>query len=207
MSISPAHRERLMTVNFVTFGKTGERKEFTLEKKSTVIGRKTDADLRIPIAEISRAHCEITRNGSAVTLRDLGSSNGTFVNGERIDDAIQLAPGDRIRIGSITFIVQIDGKPSNITSAHLAPTAAAKPAAPDGKSAPAKTATADAATELGNAADSAIDDLDDLDIDDLDVDDLSDIDFTEEGSGDLDDLEELSADDLIEEDDDEPKKK
>ena len=44
-------------------------------------GRKADADLRIPLNQISRAHCELTINGSTVTIRDLGSSNGTFVNG------------------------------------------------------------------------------------------------------------------------------
>lgn len=186
-----------MTVVFVTFGKSGERKEITLEKKLTVIGRKTDADLRIPLSEISRAHCEIAMNGKGVTLRDLGSSNGTFVNGERVEEDTELVAGDRVRIGPVTFIVQIDGKPANVTAAQLISRPSA-PAVPDRK------APADAATEVGKASDSGVDDLSDLDIDELDeldVDELSDIDFTEEG-GDLDALEELGEDDLIDDDDD-----
>ncbi len=192
-----------MTVTLVTFGKNGQRKEFTLERKSTVIGRKTDADLRIPLSEISRAHCELTQNGRSVTLRDLGSSNGTFVNDERIEDDTELEPGDRVRIGPVHFIVQIDGDPEDITPEMLKPPAppSTKPAVSSSSS---KEASADAATVAGElSADDALEDIDIDDLDDLDLDDLSDLDITEEGSGEIGDLEELGEDDLIEDDEDE----
>ncbi|HWL93103.1 MAG TPA: FHA domain-containing protein, partial [Phycisphaerae bacterium] len=166
-----------MTVTLVTFGKSGERRDFGLEKKSTVIGRKTDADLRIPLSQISRAHCEVTLNGRGAILRDLGSSNGTYVNDERIEDETVLDAGDRVRIGPIQFLVQIDGEPAKITPDMLA-----APTPPDTKPVPlptsGKRAPANAATEAGSKSTS--DDIEDLDIDaldDLDLDDLSDIDF------------------------------
>lgn len=202
MSIRPAQRERVMTVALVTFGKSGERKDFTLEKKTTVIGRKPDADLRVPLSDVSRAHCEVTLNGKAATIRDLGSSNGTFINGERVDDDVKLAAGDRIRIGSITFVVQIDGEPAKIgIDAVRPPAVQTKPQAATGKK-----AMSDAATEVGaSPADADLDDLDDLDLDDLDMDDLSDVDLSDEGSGALDELEELGEDDLIVDDDEDDK--
>ncbi len=183
-----------MTVTLVTFAKTGQRKDFVLSRHSTVIGRKTDADLRIPLNEISRAHCELTMNGKGVVLRDLGSSNGTFVNGERVDDDHELSAGDKIRVGSVMFVVQIDGQPEEVTPEMFAP-----PAPPAGKAAAARKAAADAPTVAGGAAD-VEDDIEDLDIDeleDLDIDDLSDIDLSDDDSG---ELEELSEDDLIDED-------
>ena len=47
-----------------------------------------------------------------LTVRDLGSRNGTFVNGERVDETI-LEPGDKMQIGPLNFIVQIDGDPQD----------------------------------------------------------------------------------------------
>jgi pSer/pThr/pTyr-binding forkhead associated (FHA) protein len=47
-----------------------------------------------------------------VRIEDLGSSNGTFHNGEKVQDA-QLAPGDTVQIGPVTFLVQIDGVPAD----------------------------------------------------------------------------------------------
>ncbi len=199
MSIRPAKRESTMTVTLVTFSKSGERKSFTLSRESTVIGRKTDADLRIPLNEISRAHCELTMNGKSVSVRDLGSSNGTYVNGERVEDDFELSAGDKIRMGSVMFVVQIDGKPDKVTPAMFAPPA------PTGGAAPARKAAADAPTMASGAADlddADVEDVDVDDLDDLDIDDLSDIDLSDEDSDELGELEELSEDDLIVDEDD-----
>ncbi len=77
----------------------------TLEAGGKVtIGRAADCELRLPSGDASRQHAEIVAGEDGFTLRDLGSTNGTFVNGERVSEH-RLAPGDRIHIGSsaITF--------------------------------------------------------------------------------------------------------
>lgn len=75
------------------------------EGRSVVIGRGRDCDLPIPAPEASRRHCEIACEGNQFIVRDLGSTNGTFVNGEPLNAAHVLRPGDRIEIGNfaITF--------------------------------------------------------------------------------------------------------
>lgn len=182
-----------MMVTLVTFDKSGARKALPLQNASTVIGRKPDADLRIPLADISRSHCEVSLNGGGATLRDLGSSNGTFVNGERIAER-RLKPGDLVKIGPVTFVVQIDGQPEKISAKTLASAAAG-----------GLGASAASKTEVRDPADTDEIDIDDLD--ELDMDDLSDLDLDDEIGGlddtedleDADELEELSDDDLIEE--------
>jgi pSer/pThr/pTyr-binding forkhead associated (FHA) protein len=78
----------------------------------TVIGRREDCDLRIPLGEISRKHCRIIMDGQTLRVEDLGSSNGTYVNGQRVQEAT-VAPGDTIQVGSLAFVVQIDGAPAD----------------------------------------------------------------------------------------------
>jgi serine/threonine protein kinase len=58
-------------------------------------------------AEISRHHARIARSGGAFTIEDLGSTNGTFVNGRQITGAEILSPGDRIQVGATTLVVQV----------------------------------------------------------------------------------------------------
>ncbi len=64
-----------------------------------VMGRSRSCELRLSSGDASRRHAEIVPVTGGFVLRDLGSTNGTFVNGERISER-QLQPGDRIRIGS-----------------------------------------------------------------------------------------------------------
>ncbi len=70
---------------------------------SATIGREPECDLQVLDSEVSRRHAKVTvRDGRAV-IDDLRSSNGTYVNGERILDAYTLVPGDRIQIGEATI--------------------------------------------------------------------------------------------------------
>ena len=71
---------------------------------SCVIGRSRSCNLRLPSADASRRHAEILAGRDGYVVRDLRSTNGTFVNGERIQERT-LRPGDRIEIGGdvITF--------------------------------------------------------------------------------------------------------
>jgi serine/threonine protein kinase len=58
-------------------------------------------------AEISRHHARIARSGGAFAVEDLGSTNGTFLNGRRISGREILSPGDRIQVGATTLVVQV----------------------------------------------------------------------------------------------------
>jgi len=94
------------------FRADGERRSFSIVRDMTVIGRREDCDLRIPLGEVSRKHCRLIKDGDTVRLEDLGSSNGTYHNGQRVQEAV-LAPGDNVQVGPVTFVVQIDGHPAD----------------------------------------------------------------------------------------------
>ena len=67
------------------------------------IGRMPGADLKLTHDSVSRAHAELRRDGSVWTLLDLGSTNGTHVNGSRIIGAVTVRPGDRVAFGHTVF--------------------------------------------------------------------------------------------------------
>ncbi len=102
-----------MDVRLVMFKENGERKDFPLGDGVTIIGRQDECDLRIPLGEISRKHAQLIIHGNSVTLRDMGSANGTYVNNRRIAEQ-DLTPGDHIVIGPVVFTVQINGQPENL---------------------------------------------------------------------------------------------
>ena len=102
-----------MAMSLVLLKKKGTRKSFAISKGITVIGRREDCDLCIPLRPVSRRHCELRQKDGILAVRDLSSSNGTFVNGVLIEE-IQLNAGDFIQIGPLTFTLQIDGKPDDI---------------------------------------------------------------------------------------------
>jgi pSer/pThr/pTyr-binding forkhead associated (FHA) protein len=99
-----------MQAVLVMFRNDGERRSFSISREMTVIGRRQDCDLMIPLGEISRKHCRIIRDGDSLRLEDLGSSNGTFHNGRRVQEAV-LSAGDTIQVGPVAFVVQLDGQP------------------------------------------------------------------------------------------------
>ena len=115
-----------MDVNLVLFKKGGSQKTFSLPDTTTVMGRRHDCDLCIPLKTVSRRHCQLNQNKEAVTIRDLGSRVGTFLNGKRIEEAA-LKPGDYIRIGPLIFLLQIDGEPEKIIPPKPAKPKPAKP--------------------------------------------------------------------------------
>lgn len=101
-----------MNANLILFRHDGSRREFPLKPGATRIGRKDDCDIRIPLAEVSRHHCELISDRRAVRLRDLGGANGTLLNGQRAEEE-ELKAGDEIRVGPLVFLVRIDGRPSD----------------------------------------------------------------------------------------------
>ena len=68
-----------------------------------LIGRAADAALKIPHDSVSREHCRIYEFDGELAVRDLGSRNGTYVNGQRIDRPTFLSPGDELTVGDITL--------------------------------------------------------------------------------------------------------
>ena len=85
-----------MDAILVMFRSDGQKREFPLTHQTTILGRKNTCDLRIPLSSVSREHCEIEIRDDTLYLRDLGSSNGTFHNDERVQEAV-LHAGDRIK--------------------------------------------------------------------------------------------------------------
>jgi pSer/pThr/pTyr-binding forkhead associated (FHA) protein len=100
-----------MDVVLVMFRGEGDRRSFSIARDVTIIGRREDCDFRIPLGEISRKHCRLMKDGDVLRVEDLGSSNGTYHNGTRIQTA-ELAPGDTLQVGSVAFVVQLDGVPT-----------------------------------------------------------------------------------------------
>ena len=72
--------------------------------RALVLGRGAECDVPIPTPRASRNHAEVCFEGDRVVVFDLGSTNGTFVNGERIEVERTLRPGDRIGIGGAEVI-------------------------------------------------------------------------------------------------------
>lgn len=66
------------------------------------IGRNPTNDFRVPEASVSSFHCEISLEKKIITVRDVGSTNGTFVSGTRIRESI-LATGQILKLGSAEF--------------------------------------------------------------------------------------------------------
>jgi predicted component of type VI protein secretion system len=91
------------------------------------IGRGETCHLRPNSEQVSREHAEFVVSATEVTVADLGSRNGTLVNGRAITAAASLKDGDLVQVGPLTFAVSIQGMPA--PAAVAAPAAPSKPAA------------------------------------------------------------------------------
>lgn len=85
----------------------GEETKLPITTKPIVLGRGIETDIRVEDDEVSRAHCAIWLEGEKFLAKDLRSRNGTFVNGQRVNEA-ELKPGDRVRIGQCEFVIEGD---------------------------------------------------------------------------------------------------
>jgi hypothetical protein len=86
----------------------GSNRTYSLKQGGNVVGRGQDADFRLPDTGVSRRHLEITWDGQSATLADLGSTNGTTVNGTPVQ-TWQLADGDVVRIGHSSLVFRTQG--------------------------------------------------------------------------------------------------
>ncbi len=84
------------------------RRVVEITKPDAILGRARGNTIRIPSAEVSRQHCRLRVEDGLVVVEDLGSVNGTFLNGRRLRGAEYVRPGDQIEVGPVTFVVQYD---------------------------------------------------------------------------------------------------
>ena len=112
----------------VTSGpEAGRRVELGVEM---AIGRQ-DGDLVLEDPEVSRRHAVLRRSGESVVVEDLDSTNGTFVNGERIRGPISVSAGDQVRVGRTTLEIEPDLRTDEtIVSMPLRPDPMTLPEAP-----------------------------------------------------------------------------
>src|SRR5947208_2483434 len=75
-------------------------------KDLTIVGRKEDCDVRLDHKSVSKMHCVIAKTDGLLLLRDLGSTNGTRVNGQRVRRAV-LKPDDQLTIAHFKFRVHL----------------------------------------------------------------------------------------------------
>ena len=95
-----------MPLRLLEPGQKGEPvREIPILGGEFLLGRGTDCDLRLHDTAISRHHCLIRVRGQEVNLVDLGSSNGTYLNGTRVLSQTALQTGDEIRLGDHRYIV------------------------------------------------------------------------------------------------------
>jgi hypothetical protein len=99
-------------------------REFVLHKDHILIGSDPTNDLVISEDTVSRHHASITRREARYELADLNSTNGTFVNGQRLTGSTWIDKGDQVRFGEARFVFSTSGAPA--TSAVGKPTRVAK---------------------------------------------------------------------------------
>ncbi|MBI3965260.1 MAG: RDD family protein [Chloroflexi bacterium] len=119
---------------------------FSLDEGPLSIGRQAGNVIVLSDGEISRRHAEIDRRSGRLVISDLGSANGTFVNGQRLQGSHALAAGDRVEFGSIRAVVQDETDTAAVTvrlgrdlgsGATAVPPAAPPPPAPPAAPPPA----------------------------------------------------------------------
>ncbi len=103
---------------------------YELKVDRTTIGRLDDNTFQIPEPSVSSHHCEVLLRGTEVLIRDLNSTNGTFINGEKVAESV-LKPGQTLRLGQIELRLE-DG-------AGSAPAPAGAKSAPAPATAPPPT--------------------------------------------------------------------
>lgn len=99
-----AHVEGLS--GFAIVVEKGPRKgmTFLLRDGNTTVGRHPESDIFLNDVTVSRHHCRFLASGNSLTVEDSGSTNGTYVNDERVDSA-ELDAGDEVLVGRFHFVV------------------------------------------------------------------------------------------------------
>jgi predicted component of type VI protein secretion system len=97
-----------MDVKLVLHKENGQSQICHLHREQTLVGRRRDCHLRILSPEVSRRHCLLNIHDGYVSVQDLDSVNGTFVNDQRVVGEQIVRPGDCLGIASIGFMVEYE---------------------------------------------------------------------------------------------------
>ena len=121
----------MATLVILNQGMTGRTFELSIER--TTVGRVEDNTFQIADSSVSSHHAEILLRGSDIVVKDLNSTNGTFINNEKISETV-LKPGQTLRFGQVELKID-DGKPVSAppppaVAGAPAPAPAPAPAAP-----------------------------------------------------------------------------
>jgi predicted component of type VI protein secretion system len=93
-----------------------------LEKAVVLIGRQADCDVSLTQSrKVSRRHCCLAQVNNQIFARDLGSTNGIYLNGERVKKQCRLSLGDEFMIGDLRFRLQNDPNPARAATPDLSP--------------------------------------------------------------------------------------
>ena len=107
-------------------GLAGRSQEIKADK--TTIGRVDDNSFQLAEPSVSSHHCEVFLRGSDVVVHDLNSTNGTFINGEKVTGEAVLKPGQTLRLGQLELRLETEGMAPAPAPAASAPAAASSPA-------------------------------------------------------------------------------
>ena len=107
-----------MNVKLVVVQGKPEGKEIPLRTHKFLIGRGTECHLRPNSELVSRHHCLLIIGENGVSLRDLGSTNGTLVNGQRTEGDVLIYHEDLIQVGPLGFRIVMDPVPSAVPTTH-----------------------------------------------------------------------------------------
>jgi hypothetical protein len=97
-----------VSANFIVKGPSGVEKAYPMRQLAVTIGRSDQCDIAVKDSSMSGRHAEIRKSNGEITVRDLGSANGIYLNGERIDEA-ELFDGDVLRLGQTSVRVDVVG--------------------------------------------------------------------------------------------------
>jgi pSer/pThr/pTyr-binding forkhead associated (FHA) protein len=95
-----------MKLQLVVLENSRRKHVFPLRSRETLVGRGEDCSVRIPSAEVSRRHCRLCQAGGRVTVTDLNSVNGTYLNEELVTGDAVVVAGDQLRVGPVTFYLE-----------------------------------------------------------------------------------------------------
>jgi pSer/pThr/pTyr-binding forkhead associated (FHA) protein len=86
----------------------GEKKELRIGAKPVTVGRGTQVDLQVADDRVSRMHFGVSHKDGKYVLKDLRSTNGTLVNGQKTEGDYELKDGDTVKIGESTMVFKLD---------------------------------------------------------------------------------------------------
>ncbi len=97
-----------VSANFIVKGPSGVEKAYPMRAITVTIGRSDQCDISVKDSSMSGRHAEISKINGEIRVKDMGSANGIWLNGERVDD-VELFDGDVLRLGQTSIRIDVVG--------------------------------------------------------------------------------------------------